>query len=56
MRERRSTTAKRAAPPTSGFELRSKVPRIGVNAWTEMVTVVDDDAYVSSGFRLSGMI
>lgn len=29
---------------------------MGVNAWTDMVTVVEEDAYASSGLRSSGMI
>lgn len=42
-RDKRSTMAYRVAPPTRGLELRRRVPRMGVNACTDIVVGVDSD-------------
>jgi len=52
---RKPTRASLAKIPTRLFSLSSNVPRIGVKACTDTVTVEEDEAYISSLVRSSGM-
>lgn len=52
---RKATSVSRAKMATRLFSLSSKVPRMGVKDCTEIVTVVDEEAYISSLVRSSGI-
>ena len=52
---RKATRVSRAKMATRLFSLSNKVPRMGVKDCTEMVTVVDEEAYISSLVKSSGI-